>query len=94
MLERPRETLGLLCDAFGVPMREEMLSWPTGYRPTDGIWAPHWYGEVVKTTTFGKPRNEPASGNSTRRLFDVLRECDAIYAPAAEKCDCIEQDIE
>lgn len=81
VLERPRETLGLLCDALGVPMREEMLSWPTGYRPTDGIWAPHWYGEVVKTTTFGKPRNEPASEETVpSNFFDVLRECDAIYA--------------
>ncbi|MBA4016096.1 MAG: sulfotransferase family protein [Pirellula sp.] len=81
VLERPRETLGLLCDALGVPMREEMLSWPTGYRPTDGIWAPHWYGEVVNTTGFGKPRNEPANEDTVpSNFFDVLRECDAIYA--------------
>lgn len=80
VLERPRETLGLLCEALGVPMCEEMLSWPPGYRPTDGIWAPHWYGEVVKTTGFAPPRHEPENDETLpAELFDVLRQCEAIY---------------
>ncbi|MGC3966645.1 MAG: hypothetical protein QM775_04535 [Pirellulales bacterium] len=80
VLERPRETLGLLCDAIGVPMYEEMLSWPPGYRATDGIWAPHWYGEVVETTGFAPPRNEPEREETlSADLFDVLRRCETIY---------------
>lgn len=78
--ERPRETLGLLCEALGVPMRDEMLSWPPGYRPTDGLWAPHWYGEVVKTTGFAPPRNDDHDEDTLPGdLFDVLRQCETIY---------------
>ena len=29
-----------------------MLNWPPGKRDTDGVWAPHWYSEVEKTTKF------------------------------------------
>jgi hypothetical protein len=52
VLENPKRTLGLLCDAVGVEFSEWMLSWPPGLRETDGIWAKHWYGEVAKSTSF------------------------------------------
>ncbi len=52
VLENPNRTLGLLCDAMGVEFSESMLSWPSGLRSTDGIWAKHWYGEVARSTGF------------------------------------------
>jgi hypothetical protein len=55
VLENPRRILELLCAAVGVGFSDSMLSWPPGPRETDGIWAKHWYGEVVNSTTFRKP---------------------------------------
>ena len=52
VLQNPERTLRLLCEAVGVEFSKSMLSWPPGFRDTDGIWAKHWYGEVAKTTSF------------------------------------------
>ena len=54
-----------------------MLSWEPGLRPTDGVWAPHWYDSVVRTTSFGpyRPKEEqPPAG-----LEDVRKQCDEYY---------------
>jgi hypothetical protein len=48
----PRETLSKLCAALGIPFTDKMLTWPAGPKPYDGVWAPHWYHEVWKTTGF------------------------------------------
>jgi Sulfotransferase domain len=56
VLEDPRGTLGLLCDAVGVQFDEAMLSWPTGIRQTDGIWAKYWYASVARSTSFERYR--------------------------------------
>ncbi len=52
VLENPKRTLHLLCEAIGVKFSDSMLSWPPGLRETDGVWAKHWYDEVAKTTSF------------------------------------------
>lgn len=52
VLRDPRRMLKLLCEAIGVKFAETMLSWPAGPRPTDGVWAKHWYAEVIKSTSF------------------------------------------
>lgn len=51
-LAGPRRYLGMLCDVLHVPFSDNMLSWPPGLRPTDGIWARHWYTEVETSTGF------------------------------------------
>ena len=56
VLEDPRRMLGLLCDAVGVPFSEAMLSWPPGRRDSDGVWAPHWYAAVERSTGFAPYR--------------------------------------
>jgi hypothetical protein len=48
----PRGVLGQLCQAVGIGFDESMLSWPPGPRPEDGVWAPHWYAAVEKSTGF------------------------------------------
>ena len=50
LLIDPRRVLGELCDRLGVPFDEAMLSWPPGPKPEDGVWAPHWYASVHRTT--------------------------------------------
>lgn len=51
--KNPRETLTRLCAALGIPFTEAMLNWRAGPKPYDGVWAPHWYDEVWKSTGFG-----------------------------------------
>lgn len=77
VLEDPRRMLSLLCDAVGVPFDEAMLSWPPGPRDTDGVWAPHWYAGVYKSTGFGqyRPKNEDVPAH----LSAVLDACNAFY---------------
>ena len=77
VLENPRRILELLCDAVGVEFSDSMLSWPPGLRETDGIWARHWYGEVVTSTTFRKPSLRPpeAAPARLRDIHDRCREC-------------------
>lgn len=70
--EDPGGTLGRLCAALEIPFVESMLSWPAGPKPFDGIWAPHWYGEVHKSTGFGAPEGDlPALSDDFRRLSDA-----------------------
>jgi len=77
VLENPRRILELLCDAVGVGFNDLMLSWPPGLRKTDGIWAKHWYGEVVTSTTFRKPpaREAEPMPERLREIYERSREC-------------------
>jgi hypothetical protein len=77
VLENPRRLLTLLCEALGVEFTEAMLSWPPGPRPTDGVWAPHWYDAVLHSTTFGpyRPKDEPVPGH----VAGLLDEAEAVY---------------
>jgi hypothetical protein len=51
-----------------------MLSWPAGPRPTDGVWAPHWYASVEATTGFGPPpTTTPAVPDHLLGLLDRCR---------------------
>ncbi len=76
VLQDPQRLLRLLCDAVHVAFDEAMLSWPAGLRETDGVWAKHWYGEVMQSTSFQpyKPKNEPVP-DRLRAIHDRCREC-------------------
>lgn len=73
----PRRMLGLLCDVLGIPFSEAMLSWPPGLRPTDGIWAPHWYKEVETSTSF-RP-HKPKTEEVPESLGEIYRQCRECY---------------
>jgi hypothetical protein len=77
VLEDPRRMLELLCESLGVAFTEAMLSWPPGPRESDGIWAMHWYDNVVKSTTFQAyaPKPEPVPDH----LKGLLERCNAHY---------------
>ena len=51
----PRAALTGLCAALGVPFQDSMLHWAAGPKPHDGVWAPHWYGAVHRSTGFEDP---------------------------------------
>lgn len=59
VLQAPEATLRRLCTALAVEFDPAMLSWPAGARSTDGVWAPHWYQEVEKSTGFAPYRANP-----------------------------------
>ncbi|GAA1898124.1 sulfotransferase-like domain-containing protein [Asanoa iriomotensis] len=61
LLRDPAGQLRKLCAALGIAFDEAMLSWPAGRRDTDGVWAPHWYGAVERSTGFAPYRAEPVS---------------------------------
>jgi len=48
-----------ICRRLGVAFDDAMLSWPSGPRSSDGVWAPHWYGSVEASTGFGSPPSGP-----------------------------------
>ena len=56
VLKSPEVILEKLCQAVGIPMDRNMLSWKAGAREEDGVWAKYWYENVHKSTGFGKPR--------------------------------------
>lgn len=51
-LREPEAQLRQLCGRLGVPFTPRMLHWPAGPRASDGVWAPHWYDAVWKSTGF------------------------------------------
>ncbi len=51
----PRAALSGLCAALGIDFTPDMLRWPAGGLPQDGVWARHWYGAVHRSTGFDQP---------------------------------------
>jgi len=51
----PEGMLRALCTALGLRFEPAMLSWPAGGNTADGVWAPHWYGAVHRSTGFAGP---------------------------------------
>jgi hypothetical protein len=79
LLAAPEATLRTLCATLGVSFSERMLSWPPGPRPTDGVWAKHWYQRVEASTGF-----ERAEASVMPRLAGPLAELDAQCRPLYE----------
>ena len=52
LLINPKKMLIELCKNLEIEFDNKMLSWPTGIRKTDGIWAKHWYKQVECTNGF------------------------------------------
>jgi hypothetical protein len=76
-LTDPERYLRGLCDLVGVPFDERMLTWPSGSRDSDGLWAPHWYAAVRESTGFApyQRREVSLSGQGER----VAEECRPLY---------------
>lgn len=72
-LRDPETHLRWLCDWLAIPFTDAMLHWPPGLRESDGVWAPHWYDAVARSTGF-----EPWRARSV--------ELDAHDASVAETC--------
>jgi len=77
LLLDPPGVLARLCARLGLPFEENMLRWPAGPRPEDGVWAKHWYANVHRSTGFqpygGPPEPLPP------HLEAVAQACAAEY---------------
>jgi hypothetical protein len=72
LLLDPRGVLTQLCNWVGLPFDAAMLSWPEGPCAEDGVWAPHWYHAVHRSTGFSKYVAKPGFPD---HLLDLLSEC-------------------
>ena len=77
ILKDPRAMLTKLCAALGIGFLPQMLAWEPGRRPTDGVWAPHWYAAVEASTGFAPWR--PKSAVLPPALRPLLDECRPWY---------------
>ena len=77
VLQNPERILRLLCTAAAIEFNESMLSWPSGLRETDGVWARYWYCEVAKSTSFQPYK--PKEGIVPDRLHELHEQCREYY---------------
>ena len=56
--QEPEAMLRRLCAALSLEWDPAMLCWPAGGPKDDGVWAPHWYGAVHRSTGFAGPEGE------------------------------------
>jgi hypothetical protein len=67
---------------YSFAQRDDMLSWPAGARPEDGIWAPHWYHTLHESTGFSA---YVAKHDFPERLEPLLAECKPWYDKLFER---------
>lgn len=77
LLLDPPGVLRRACEKLGIAFEETMLSWPSGPKPEDGVWARHWYDGVHASTAFAPYR--PKTGPFPERLEPLLQECRPLY---------------
>lgn len=54
ILADPKGVLEKLFNKLGIAFSDQMLNWPAGAIPEDGIWAKYWYKSVHQSTGFSK----------------------------------------
>ena len=88
LLLDPESVLRQLCSHLGLDFTDAMLSWEPGAREEDGVWAPHWYHAVHRSSGFEQYREKTHFPDHLRPL---LAECkpwyDKLYALAIRAGD-------
>jgi len=77
LLEDPESSLNSLCERVGIEPNQQMLSWATGPKPEDGVWARFWYQNVHGSTGFD--RRLPSSRSVPSDLVSVLDEAIGLF---------------
>ena len=71
--ENPEHALKGLCQAIDLEYENSMLSWPSGGRQEDGVWAKHWYGAIHQSTGFAGPEGPvPALSETQTKICDEV----------------------
>lgn len=89
-LQDPESYLRWLCAWLEIEFTDRMLAWPSGARASDGVWAPHWYDAVWRSTGFEpwRPReitlsaHDLAVAEACRPAYNTLRARRLILPPA------------
>ena len=81
-LKRPEAHLRALCDRLGIDFTPRMLTWPPGPRASDGVWAPHWYDAVLKSTAFEpwRARDHDVSPRYRTLIEQCMPHYEALFA--------------
>ncbi|MGH8191802.1 MAG: hypothetical protein ACREP2_10185, partial [Rhodanobacteraceae bacterium] len=82
VLKDPRRTLRTLCALLDIPFTDRMLRWAAGKRASDGVWAPHWYAAVERSTGFAP--GQPRQAKLTAFQQKLADECRPFYDKLAE----------
>ncbi len=77
LLKDPRSVLEQLCRHLELPFEEEMLKWPAGPKPEDGVWARDWYASSHLSTGFIPYR--PPAAEVPAELKPLLSQCLPYY---------------
>jgi hypothetical protein len=77
ILQNPKKMLSKLCDKLEIPFDAAMLSWQSGPRECDGIWAEHWYDAVWESTGFAPYK--PRIGELSPEFQVFCDECQTFY---------------
>ena len=77
LLNHPEDLLKSICNTLEIEWHPEMLSWPKGPKPFDGIWAPYWYANAHRTSRFTKKIDTPMQLSKTQ--LDLIEECLPFY---------------
>lgn len=83
VLKDPEKVLAELCVILDIPFTKAMLSWQSGPRKEDGIWAQYWYQNVHRSTGF-KPY-EKREIQLSDELSSLAKEAMPYYALLFEK---------
>ncbi|XP_042027028.1 branched-chain-amino-acid aminotransferase-like protein 1 [Salvia splendens] len=75
--EDPEATLRGLCGDLGIPFQTAMLKWESGPKPFDGVWAPYWYKNSHKSTSFELPNEYPSPFPSS--MYNLLEQSLPLY---------------
>lgn len=77
VLKNPAAILGTLCTHLGIVFSPRMLRWPRGPRASDGVWAPHWYADVERSTGFAPWREHEVKLSAFQRR--LVEQCQTHY---------------
>jgi hypothetical protein len=80
-LKCPEAHLRALCTHLDIAFTARMLSWPSGPRASDGVWAPHWYAAVWRSTGFETwtRRTQQLAGAAAKAAEDALPWYEHLY---------------
>ena len=84
VLRDPEASLRRLCLALDISFDPAMLAWQPGPHASDGIWAKHWYGNVLRSSGFAPYREDDSPLPS--HVAHLLPACQEIYDQMARHC--------
>ena len=82
LLLNPESVLRQLTLHLNIEFTSDMLTWKAGVRDEDGVWAPHWYHAVHRSTGFAPYE---AKTNFPDHLQPLLNDCKPWYEKLYEQ---------